>query len=145
MKAVVVSLAIAGVLVSGCASSSESIQASYVSPLQYSNLDCDQIRTELLRVSTRVHEVAGAQDRKHRNDEVAMGVGLVLFWPALFFLMGGDQKTELQRLKGEYDALDQASIQKKCSTANEMHGAPTAQQSSLITPVAQPVTQPTPK
>lgn len=40
-----------------------------------------------------------------------MGVGLVLFWPALFFLAGDDQKEELARLKGEYEALEKASIQ----------------------------------
>ncbi|MDB5474942.1 MAG: hypothetical protein JWP49_453 [Phenylobacterium sp.] len=144
MQKPVAALAIASVLLASCASSSESIQGSYVSPIQYSNLDCDQLRGELLRVSTHVHEVAGAQDKKHRNDQVAMGVGMVLFWPALFFLMGGDQKAELQRLKGEYEALDQASIQKKCSMATEMHPTSTTPQ-SLVTPVSQPITQPKPR
>jgi hypothetical protein len=60
------------------------------------------------------------QQRKHTDDEIAMGVGLVLFWPALFFLGGGDKKDELGRLKGEYDALDQAAIEKNCTVATEV-------------------------
>jgi len=52
-----------------------------------------------------------------------MGVGLVLFWPALFFLAGSDKKDELARLKGEYDALEQAAIQKDCMIASELREA----------------------
>jgi hypothetical protein len=45
-----------------------------------------------------------------------MGVGLVLFWPALFFLEGGDgpEAAEYAQLKGEFEALRENSIQKKC-------------------------------
>lgn len=103
-----------------CATAPDKISASYVSPLQYQSYDCDQIRAELMRVSGKVREVTGAQQRAAKNDAIAVGVGLVLFWPALFFLTTGDQKEELARLKGEYDALDQAAIQKKCAVADEI-------------------------
>ncbi len=99
----------------GCATSSANVSASYVSPMQYQSYDCGQIEGEMMRVSSKVREVAGAQDRKAKSDQVAMGVGLLLFWPALFFLAGDDRKEELGRLKGEYDALDGAAIQKKCA------------------------------
>lgn len=95
----------------------------YVSPLQYSDYSCDQIKQELLRVNRRVVEVSGAQQKHADNDAVAMGVGLVLFWPALFFLASGDKKDELARLKGEYDALEQAAIQKNCIIASELREA----------------------
>lgn len=91
--------------------------------MQYGSYDCDQIRAEMVRVSSRVKEVAGAQQRQARNDAVAVGVGLVLFWPALFFLMSDDQKEELARMKGEYDALESAAIQKKCPVADEIKAA----------------------
>jgi hypothetical protein len=44
-----------------------------------------------------------------------MGVGLVLFWPTLFFLEGGDgaDAAEYKRLRGEYEALQEASVHKK--------------------------------
>ena len=116
MFKVVVGLSCAAVL-AGCASTSANVSAAYVSPVQYQSYDCDQVQAEMLRVSSKVREVAGAQDKKAKNDQIAMGVGLVLFWPALFFLASDDRKEELSRLKGEYEALDAAAIQKKCSFA----------------------------
>lgn len=111
--------------VSGCATAPDKISASYVSPAQYSGMDCDQIRMEMYRVSGRVRVLAGQQRRKHKNDEVAMGVGLVLFWPALFFLIGGDKREELAELKGEYDALNAEAIEKKCAVVEEVQRART--------------------
>ena len=45
-----------------------------------------------------------------------MGVGLVLFWPTLFFLEGGDgpEASEYTQFKGEFEALRINSVQKKC-------------------------------
>jgi len=44
-----------------------------------------------------------------------MGVGLVLFWPSLFFIRGDrETRAELARLKGELDAIEQMSIRKNC-------------------------------
>ncbi len=120
MKKLVAALVSLSVL-SACATAPDRIQASYVSPMQYSGYDCDQIRQELMRVSGRVREVAGAQKRQSNSDAIAMGVGLVVFWPALFFLAGGsDRKEELARLKGDYDALEQVAILKKCPVAEEL-------------------------
>jgi hypothetical protein len=124
MKKVVAALVALSVL-SACATAPDRIQASYVSPMQYSGYDCDQIRQELMRVSGKVREVAGAQKRQSNSDAIAMGVGLVIFWPALFFLAGGsDRKEELARLKGDYDALEQVAIQKKCPVAEELKVKP---------------------
>ena len=113
--------ACAALSLTACATSPDKISASYVSPLQYQSYDCGQIRGELVRISQRVDEVTGQQRKQASNDALAMGVGLVLFWPALFFLAGGnDKKEELGRLKGEYDALQAAAVQKQC-----MNQAPT--------------------
>jgi hypothetical protein len=69
----------------------------------------------MVRVNSRVRTVSGQQDSAATADAVSMGVGLVLFWPALFFLAAtDDQKHELGRLKGEYEALQRASTRKKC-------------------------------
>ena len=100
----------------GCSQSPESITGSYVSPLIYQHLECGQIRQEMHRVSRRVQEVSGVQSSKATGDAVAMTVGLVIFWPALFFLAAGDDRAEeLARLKGESGALEQAAIQKNCA------------------------------
>jgi len=103
----------------GCANKSADISSAYVSPTQYNSLDCDQVGAEMQRVHRKVLEISGQQDNTATKDSVALGVGLVLFWPALIFMAGGDHKSELSRLKGEYEALDQAAIQKKCSLTEE--------------------------
>jgi hypothetical protein len=110
MLAAACSLAIAG-----CASRSDNIAAAYVSPTAYASWKCDQIRDEASRLSARAAQVSGAQDAKATNDAVATGVGVVLFWPALFFIKGDSTTAaELSRLKGEMDAIEQVSIQKRC-------------------------------
>ncbi len=124
MKKLITVVACAAVTLSACASSPDRIQAAYVSPLQYQHLSCDQIRVEITRISGRVAEVTGQQRRQANNDAVAMGVGLVIFWPALFFLAGGnDRRDELARLKGEYDALEVVANEKQCSFAAEMRAS----------------------
>jgi hypothetical protein len=116
MKIKAIVAACAALSLAACATSPDKISASYVSPLQYQAYDCGQIRTELVRIGHRVDEVTGQQRKQANNDAIAMGVGLVLFWPALFFLAGGnDKKEELGRLKGEYDALQQAANGKRCN------------------------------
>lgn len=103
-----------------CASRPENISAAYVSPLQYQSYNCNQIQMEMSRVARRVNEITGVQDSQATKDSVALGVGLVLFWPALFFMIGKDKEEELSRLKGEYEALEQAAIQKECDVSKQI-------------------------
>lgn len=110
-------LFVAAALAASCASSPNSITPQYVSPMMYQGYTCDQIRLELQRIGARVSEVTGQQQRAANNDALAMGVGLVIFWPALFFLASdNDKREELSRLRGEYDALQQAANLKSCGT-----------------------------
>ena len=78
---------------------------------------------ELLKVNRKVLEITGAQQKLADKDSAAMGIGLVIFWPALFFLIGDNKKEELARLKGEYEALEQAAIQNECDVAAELEEA----------------------
>ena len=99
----------------GCASNSKEIGATYVSPMTYQNYSCEQLVTENIRLQNRLSQVAGNVDKKAHGDKVKMGVGLVLFWPTLFFLKGdGVEAQEYARLKGEHEAFDAAYIQKNC-------------------------------
>ena len=113
-KKVAASITLA-LMAGACASSSDDIAAQYVSPLQYQSFSCEQIGAEAERVSQRAAQLAGVQDQKSTNDAVAMSVGLVLFWPSLFFIKGdGQSAAELGRLRGEFEALEQAGVQKNC-------------------------------
>jgi outer membrane lipoprotein-sorting protein len=101
----------------GCATAGKDVAATYVSPIQYSNYDCDQLRQELARINGRVSQVTGRLDEAASNDKALVGVGMILFWPALFALGGTkQQEAELSRMKGEYEAIQTALISKKCGT-----------------------------
>lgn len=111
---------VAGVLLSGCASSPDELSATYVSPYKYKSYDCDQIIMEMDYVSKKTTALYYSLDKKADNDSAQMGLGLVLFWPALFFLEGGDgpEAAEYSNLKGEFDALRATAVQKKCGSEN---------------------------
>lgn len=97
-----------------CATSPDRIQATYVSPARYASWSCEQVWDELKRVESQLGQTEAAQKKKATGDAIGMGIGMVLFWPALFLLAAGeDQKQELARLKGEHDALTEV-YQKKC-------------------------------
>lgn len=107
--------AVCGGFLVACAQAPRDIAPSYISPFLYDSLACEQIAEEFQRVSHRAEEVAGVQSKRATGDAVAMGVGLVLFWPSLFFIKGDKQSAgELARLKGELEALQQASVRKNC-------------------------------
>lgn len=100
----------------GCATAGKDITASYVSPTQFSALDCDQVRMESDRLRGRVNQLTGRLDEAASNDKTIAWAGGLLFWPALFALGGTkQQEAELSRLKGEYEALQSVATQKKCS------------------------------
>lgn len=106
-------------LITGCASNPDSIDAAYVSPLKYSTYSCAQLSAELDYVGQRTNVLYQNLDAKRKGDNWQMGVGLLLFWPTLFALEGGDgaDAGEYARLKGEFEALRQTSVQKSCSIA----------------------------
>lgn len=102
-------------IISGCAKSTSDLATTYVSPVQYQNLSCDQLTAEMSRVSSRVSQLGSQLNEASSNDTAITAVGIVLFWPILFALGGTDQQeAEYSRLKGEYDALNQSIIQKNC-------------------------------
>jgi hypothetical protein len=102
-------------LLSGCASASGDIAPSYISPLTYQGYTCQQLGLEAQSISAHAAGLTGAQDSQHTKDAIATTAAIIVFWPAAFFV-GGDKQTaaELARLKGEMDAVEQASISKRC-------------------------------
>lgn len=109
-----------------CATPPDKIEAAYVSPITYENYTCEQISQEAARVSNRAAEALGVQKKKAQGDAVKVGVGIVLFWPALLFVDGdGSTETEVSRLKGQMETLEQVSIQKQCGIQFQRPEAPT--------------------
>ncbi len=112
----VTAVSTAAALLAACATSPDKIDAQYVSDAQYASYDCGQIGEEMRRIGLRVSDVTEQQEEAATADAVGMGVGLILFWPALFILATtDDQEVDLARLKGEYEALQRSSTKKNCS------------------------------
>src|SRR5262245_31268348 len=111
----IVSTIIVALLLGGCASKSSEISAAYVSPIPYHSYTCAQLAMEAQAVSAKAAELSGVQDQKRTNDQIATGVAIVVFWPAAF-LVGGDGQVaaQLAQMKGQMNAIEQASIQKRC-------------------------------
>ena len=94
---------------------SSDIAPSYVSQAPYMNMNCKQLEAEAETVSSRAIEAAGVQNKKAGNDAALVGVGMVLFWPSLFFVgKDGASSATVARLKGEMQAIENASNKKSC-------------------------------
>lgn len=84
--------------------------------MTYQNYTCPQLAEEAQRISSRATTVSGNQDSKATTDAVATGVAIVVFWPAAFMIKGdGTTAAELAKLKGEMEAIERVSVQKKCN------------------------------
>ena len=106
------------ILLTACADKSANIQANYVSPLAYNSYNCEALEQEYARLVRKSQSINKQQDDIASNDSVATGVGLILFWPALFFIDNDDVREQVAQLKGEVDAVEQAAIQKNCSNVS---------------------------
>jgi len=127
MKKIIVTFTLLA-FITACSDSSDEIASAYVSPIAYANYDCEQLSMEQEALVQRATSMGASIDKDASNDGVAMGVGLVLFWPALFFLGGDDEvkQVEFSQLKGKLEAVRSAMIQKKCTIANMKQADATA-------------------
>ncbi len=100
----------------GCASQPKDIATVSVSPLIYQNYSCEQLIMEGDRVSRRTQQLHASLKKTADNDAVQMTVGMIILWPTLFWLEGGDgpEAAEYARVKGEAEALERVAITKNC-------------------------------
>lgn len=111
----IILITLAAVLITGCAANSKKITAQYVSPAQYKNHSCQEMYSELERINARVAELTGTIDERASGDKAKVAIGVLLFWPALFFVGDNEQdRAEFSRLKGESEALQEAGASKGC-------------------------------
>jgi hypothetical protein len=116
LKNVIVATTALAFVLGGCATASQDVATLSVSPLQYQAYDCDQLGAESARLAGRVQQLGGRLDEAATHDKQIAGVGMILFWPALFALGGTkQQEAEYGRLKGEAEAVQQAAVAKKCA------------------------------
>lgn len=114
MKTVTKIALLCAVAAAGCAPKPEEVVGTYVSPSTYSSYSCKQIITERNLVVQKVNELSGVQSKKAEDDSAKTAIGIVLFWPALFFVGHDDVAPQLATAKGNYDALTAAGTTKGC-------------------------------
>lgn len=114
MKKIII-LTLTLMLFTSCATRSSEITGSYVNNNIYNSWDCDQLSSEIMRLSSRESNLIGAQDKVYKNDQVMGWVGTLLFFPTYFLIKGdGSVASELAQVKGEKEALEQTFNMKKC-------------------------------
>lgn len=103
------------ILISGCATSPDAIQAQYVSGFNYSNYYCDTLRNEALKKSDRIQELYKLLSERYDNDVGNATVGTLLWWPSLVNIEGdGPEALEFSKIKGEYAAMKQVLDSNNC-------------------------------
>lgn len=115
MKKIMIAVLSVSIVLNGCATASKDLTPTFTSPMQYQSYDCDQLASESQRIQARVVQLGGRLDTAASNDKAIAGVGMILFWPALFALGGTkQQEADYSRLRGEYDAVQQSAVLRKC-------------------------------
>jgi len=72
-------------------------------------VNCQRLIRERNEIERRTSVLEASLQKKANIDAMQLGVGLVLFWPALFLLEFGDgpEAMEYQRLAGQLYAMKQ--------------------------------------
>jgi hypothetical protein len=108
-------LSLAVLVACGCASRSTDIRPVAVSAGDFALWRCDALHDEIDRVQQRAADVAYAVDARAGNNVIALGIGVMVFWPALLAMRpDGPEALELARLKGRFDALRAAAAAQQC-------------------------------
>ena len=98
----------------GCATAPEQIAAAYVSPVAFSGQTCGQLNAQAQQLNARLATATGQQTQQANNDAAMTAVALVLFWPAAFWIGGNDQGAAIAQMRGEFEAIRTAAIQRGC-------------------------------
>lgn len=99
----------------GCASRAVNVRPLPGSPVEFMAWDCARIDDESDLVQQRATDLAWSLDERVGNNIMALGLGVTVFWPALFAMRpDGLEAADLARLKGRYEALAVAARNKGC-------------------------------
>jgi hypothetical protein len=97
------------------------VKPAPASPSDFASWGCDRMNDELDRVQRRAADLAYSVDERAGNNIFALGVGLMVFWPALLAMRpDGIDASDLAQLKGRDEALRVALREKSCPPADPM-------------------------
>jgi starvation-inducible outer membrane lipoprotein len=93
-----------------CAQKPENIQAAYISPNTYANLNCQQLQQEAARVDNAYARAADAQNQARSSDTM----GVILIGLPVSSLSGANVAAQIADLKGRQEVLEQTMIARNC-------------------------------
>lgn len=103
-------------MLAGCATRAVDIQPLPVNAADFALWGCDRIHDEADRVQQQAAELAYAVDERAGHNIMALGLGLMVFWPAILSMRPeGLEAQDLARYKGRYEALLAAASQQRCA------------------------------
>lgn len=103
------------ILLQGCATPASGISARSVDAGRYAGDDCGRLRAEESRLRAELADLSASLDRVAQKDRVVTGLGLLLFWPALFTVGGNElNESSYARMQGEYNAVRTAMRRANC-------------------------------
>lgn len=115
IKARAVALLAVSAVLAGCATRPENVAATHVSHSRYSDRTCKSLSIELEDVQGALRAQSAKLGDKATQDAVVTGVGVLLFWPALFALgNNGALEGDVARLKGEEQAVRRQMREANC-------------------------------
>lgn len=125
-------------MLAACAEQPSKIEASYVSSNAFRGQSCGDLMAERNQIVLEVNELTAQQKKAADTDAAMMGVGLILFWPAVLAVGMTDDKSEaLAAAKGNYNAVTRQMAESGCPM-------PAEQLASAAAPAPKPAAQQAP-
>jgi hypothetical protein len=116
-KALAVAIAVSFVTgTSGCATKGANVTSSYVAQGTYDKATCATLARDIIDAQQHASALSGQLDSAADKDAAVVAVTLLLFWPAIFFVSGGDKEkqAELASVKGQFEAMNKVYKSKGC-------------------------------
>lgn len=102
--------------ISACATAPNKIQANYIPTAKYESLSCADLTAQLVDNDAQRLTLYNRIAKRNKSDKIVTGVGVVVAWPALFFLRGnGEVKENYANLLGTDAALTKVANDKGCT------------------------------
>ncbi len=126
-------------VLAGCATRAVDVRPKPDDPAAYADWDCERLFEASDQVQLQAADVAYAVDTVVGNNMVALGLGVMVFWPALLAMQpDGPDAAQLASLKGRFEALRSVADSRHCGppplqmTARRQAALPVALGDQLI-------------